>query len=278
MNNIEWFSSYVVVMSGVFGLLIGSFLNVVVYRVPAGASLVPGSRCPNCDTAIRPWQNVPVLSWLVLRGKCAACKAPISLRYPLVEAGTGLAFAVTAWWWLNQGEIVWPSVTSSLLMLLAYLFLAAVSIALGLIDLDTSRLPDVIVLPSLLIFVVLAVAATVFGADPSSLGRATIAGGALALFYGLLWFFWPGGMGLGDVKLAALLGFALGWLGWGELFVGAFAAFVLGGIFSMLLILLKRAGRGTRIPFGPWMLLGAWLGIFSGAGVATWYLSTFVLV
>lgn len=263
--------------AGIFGLLIGSFLNVVVYRVPAGKSLLPGSRCPNCDTAIRPWQNVPVVSWLALQGRCASCKTRISARYPLVELGTGAAFAVVGWWWLGGSAAVEYGLTSAALLLLALLYLAAVSIALALIDLDTFRLPDSIVLPSLVVLALLLLAASLCARDGSlwwPLARAGIGSLTLTLFYAALWFFWPGGMGLGDVKLAAVLGLMLAWSGWGTLIVGAFAAFVFGGIYGVALVLTGRGVRKSRIPFGPWMILGAWFAIFVGESLANWYLRT----
>ena len=269
--------AYFVTLAGLFGLLLGSFLNVVTYRVPAGKSLLPSSRCPNCDAAIKPWQNVPVLSWIALRGRCASCKARISLRYPLVELGTGLTFAGIAWWWLGNNWVNQHGLTSAVLQLVALLYLAAVSIALALIDLDTFRLPNAIVLPSLVVLLTLLAAASVFAADGSlwwPLARAAIGALALALFYAALWFFWPGGMGLGDVKLAAVLGLMLAWFGWGTLIVGAFAAFVFGGVFGVALVIAGRGGRKSRIPFGPWMLLGAWFAIFAGELLANWYLRT----
>lgn len=267
--------AYLVTVAGILGLLIGSFLNVVIYRVPAGKSLLPASRCPGCDAAIRPWQNVPVLSWIALRGRCASCKTRISARYPLVEFGTGVAFTAVAWWWLARGAASEHGQAATILLLVALLYLAAVSISLALIDLDTFRLPNAIVLPSLVVLLVLFVAASACATDGSlwwPLARATIGALALALFYAALWFFWPGGMGLGDVKLAAVLGLMLAWFGWGTLVVGAFAAFVFGGVYGVALMLAGRGSRRSRIPFGPWMILGAWFGIFVGEPLASWYL------
>lgn len=274
MSGVPNWSVLAISYAGVFGLLIGSFLNVVVYRVPAGKSLMPSSRCPNCDAAIRPWQNIPVLSWLLLRGRCANCGTRISLRYPLVEAGTALAFAGVTWWWLSRWDAL--DTIAWILLLVAYLLLAAVSIALALIDLDTFRLPNVIVLPSTLAFFMLLAAATAFGANGSALLRAAIGAAALSLIYALLRFLWRGGMGLGDVKLALLLGAAMAWVGWGAFAVGAFAAFVFGGIFGVGLVLAKRANGKSSVPFGPWMILGAWAGLIAGEAVAEWYLSTFL--
>ena len=239
-----------IVACALLGLVIGSFLNVVVARVPAGESIVrPASRCPSCGHPIRGGDNVPVLSWLWLRGRCRDCRAPISPRYPLVEAGTGLAFgAVAAWRGLD-----WA--------LPAFLYLAAISIALALIDLDVKRLPDVIVLPSYPVVVLLLAVPTLVEGPLWAGVRAVLAGLALFGVYATLWFIKPGGMGLGDVKLAGLLGLFLGWLSWAHLAVGGFLGFLLGGLVGGLLMALGRAGRKSKIPFGPFMLAGCWLAV-----------------
>lgn len=273
--------TFVLVVAGLFGLVIGSFLNVVIYRVPAGIPLSRPSRCPSCDKPIRAWQNVPVLSWVALRGRCAGCGASISARYPLVELATALSFVAVVWWllgdpvsaaalgWSGQGA-VWP-------MLAVYLYLAAISIALALIDLDTRRLPDSIVLPAYPVLTVLLVTACLLGAPWESLLRAAVGGIVLFAFYFLMRVVRPGGMGGGDVKLAGVLGAAMAWVGWGSLVVGAFAAFLLGGVFGVALIIARRAGRTSAIPFGPWMLLGAWIGILTGEHIARWYLGLLTL-
>lgn len=263
------------ILVGYFGLLIGSFLNVVIYRVPAGKSLMPSSRCPNCDAAVKPWQNVPVLSWLMLRGKCANCHAPISVRYPLVELGTGLFFALITYWLLSSEPTGSQTDAAAFALLATCLVLASVSVSLTLIDLDTLRLPNAIVYPSIVVVAALLAVTALLASDLSALIRALIGGLALSAFYGLLWFFWEGGMGLGDVKLAALLGMSLGWFGWGSLVVGAFAAFLCGGVFGVALLLTGKVERRSRVPFGPWMMLGAWIGLFWGETIANWYLTSF---
>jgi leader peptidase (prepilin peptidase)/N-methyltransferase len=159
---------------------------------------------------------------------------------------------------------------------LAYLYLAAISVALTLIDLDTRRLPDAIVLPSYVVLAVLFTAACLAGASWEALLRAVAGGLALFAFYFVLRLVRPGGMGGGDVKLAGVLGAALGWVGWGALVVGGFAAFVLGGVFAVALMVRRRAGRGTAIPFGPWMIAGAWIGILAGEQIARWYVGMLV--
>lgn len=286
---------FLVIVAGVLGLLIGSFLNVVAYRVPAEISLLRESRCPHCDVAIKPWQNIPVVSWIALRGKCANCKAPISARYPIVEAVTGTAFALVAWWGLAvyswsfdapSGSFVAHSASEASvgvaeawalgLVIVAFLYFAAISVVLTLIDLDTHRLPNSIVLPSYLVAGILFVVAAWLTGDWSALARAAIGMAGMYLFYFLLRAARPGGMGGGDVKLAGVIGIYLGWLGWGALAVGAFAAFLYGGVFGIVLLLLRRVGRKTAIPFGPWMILGAWTGVFAGEAVGRWYVNLFV--
>lgn len=271
----------IAVFVGLFGLLIGSFLNVVIFRVPAGKSIVsPPSACMDCDSEIKPYDNIPLLSWLILRGKCRNCGSRISSRYPLVELVTGILF-------FGVGLAFSPSIlgaangrilVSTALVLVAFLYLAAISVALTLIDIDVRKLPNVIVLPSYVVALVLLAVASVLSNDYSGLVRAGIAMSALVIAYFLMAFIYPGGMGLGDVKLAGVIGIYLGWIGWGALAVGALAAFVLGGIFALLLISAKKATRKSGVPFGPWMLAGAWLGIGAGTTIFAAYLSIFGLV
>lgn len=268
---------FLVVVAGVFGLVVGSFLNVVAYRVPAHISLMRESRCPNCDSPIKPWQNVPVLSWIALRGRCANCKSRISVRYPIVEAVTGLAFALITGWALSM----WTSLSTAdawaaIFVIVAYLYFAAISIVLTLIDLDTQRLPNSIVLPSYVVAGALFAAAAWLANDWGALLRAGIGMVALYTLYFVLRLARPGGMGGGDVKLAGVIGIYLGWVGWGALAVGAFAAFLFGGVFGIALLLARRASRKTAIPFGPWMILGAWTGVFAGEAIGRWYVKLFV--
>ena len=275
---------YAVILLGVLGAAIGSFLNVVVYRVPQGLSIVhPPSACPACGHAIRARDNVPVLSWLVLRGKCRDCRAPISARYPLVESGTAVFFVLVGWWELaglieNPVSMISTATAVSVaLSLAAFLYLAAVSIALALIDLDVHRLPNKIVLPAYVVGAVLLGSAALITGDYDRLIGAGIGLAALWLAYFLMAILYPGGMGFGDVKLAGVLGLFLGWLGWGPLIVGSFAAFFLGGVFAVGLLVTRRVTRKGGIPFGPWMLLGAWVGVFAGDTLWTSYLAMFGL-
>jgi leader peptidase (prepilin peptidase)/N-methyltransferase len=271
----------IVVVGGGLGLVIGSFLNVVVYRVPNGLSVVsPPSACPTCHSAIKAYDNVPVLSWLLLRGRCRTCSEAISARYPIVEMATAVFFVAVAVRFVPARDLMTgaPELGPSLVALVAFLYLAAISVALGLIDVDVHRLPDAIVLPAYLVGASLLTLASGLAGDWAALGRAGIGMVALWACYRLMRAVYPAAMGFGDVKLAGVLGLFLGWLGWGPLVVGAFSAFLLGAVFAVSLIASGRAGRTSGIPFGPWMLAGAWIGIFAGGAVWTAYLSLLGLV
>jgi leader peptidase (prepilin peptidase)/N-methyltransferase len=253
----------VVALTLVVGLLIGSFLNVVIYRVPRGESVVhPRSRCPGCGREISAADNIPVVSWVRLRGRCRSCGEPISVRYPLVELATGLLFVVV---------LLWCGVTWALP---AYLYLAAIAIALSVIDLDTKRLPNAIVLPSYVVALVLLLLPAVLDGAWDAYLRAVLAGAALFAFYFLLAFIYPAGMGFGDVKLAGVVGIYLGWASWGVLLVGGFTAFVLGALVGITVMVVGKGGRKTKVPFGPFMLAGAFLALFFGQPVVDWYLSS----
>jgi leader peptidase (prepilin peptidase)/N-methyltransferase len=268
----------IVVLVGILGLLVGSFLNVVIHRVPAGESIVsPPSACPTCGERIKARDNVPLVSWLLLRGRCRNCQAPISRRYPIVELATGLLFAAAAFRFMISPDAPASVVVASILLLVAFLYFAAISVALTGIDLDTHRLPNSIVLPAYIVVAVLLVAASAVYGDLSQLVQAAIGGAALFAAYYVMALVYPGGMGMGDVKLAGVIGLLLGFLGWGTLIVGAFSAFVLGGLFGAVLLLRKKATRKSGIPFGPWMLAGAWLGIFIGERIWNGYLGLFEL-
>jgi leader peptidase (prepilin peptidase) / N-methyltransferase len=252
-----------IVAAAVLGLAVGSFLNVVIHRVPRGESLVhPGSHCPGCDHPVRARHNVPLVSWLLLRGRCADCRTGISPRYPLVELVTALLFvAVTV-------QVVDLGLTAALP---AYLFFAAVGVALTAIDLDVLRLPNAIIYPSYVVLGVLLGLAAVIDGGAQPLLRATIGGAALFLFYLALALAYPSGMGLGDVKLAGVVGAALGFLSYQALVVGAFAAFALGALVAVGLALTHGASRKTVIPFGPFMVGGALLALFASAPLVHTY-------
>lgn len=304
---------FVTVFAGLFGLAIGSFLNVVAYRLPRKISLLRESRCANCKARIRWYQNIPVVSWLALRGRCEVCWDRIPVRDFLVELATGALFAVVALGvtisrTFDARQVdgaLWFGTPEYWGILITLEVFAALTVVLTLIDLDTNKLPNVIVLPGWAAVVALLLITTVAmvlmpqpvleaGAMGPSTGsgtqgvgsgtqlevwmpllRALIGGAALFIFYFLLRAISPRGMGGGDVKLAGLAGTVLGWFGWGELLIGAFSAFLLGGLFGVVLIALGRAKGKTAIPFGPWILAGAWVGILAGSPLSNWYLGLY---
>lgn len=246
---------------GILGLAIGSFLNVVIHRVPAGESIVrPPSACPNCGHAIRNRHNIPVLGWLVLKGRCYDCMSRISPRYPLVEAGTSALFVAVVVKFEHEPRL-WP----------ALLYLAAIGMALALIDLDVHRLPDVIVLPSYLVLTAL----LLIDWNPHALLRALEGAAALFAFYYLIAVIAKGAMGFGDVKLAGVLGGAMAYVSWGTLLTGAFLAFITGSVIGVLLMSVGKAGRKTAIPFGPFMILGAIAAVLGAGGLGDAYLRHF---
>jgi leader peptidase (prepilin peptidase)/N-methyltransferase len=234
------------------GLVIGSFLTVVIARLPDGDNLRKRSACPACAAVVKPRDNIPLLSYLLLRGRCRNCKQPISWLYPAVEGVTAALFVLVA-------LFIQP-----LAAIPAYLYAAAVAVALTAIDFRTGRLPDRIVLPSYPVLAVLLTLASWVAGEWNRLAVAAIAGLGLLLAYGLIVVIQPRGMGLGDVKLAGLIGLVLGYQGWGPLAVGALGAFLLGALWGVGVMIKQKGGRKTAIPFGPWMCAGALLGCLVG--------------
>jgi len=265
-------TAVLLVVAGLLGLAIGSFLNVVVWRLPRGESLSrPPSSCPHCGAPIRARDNVPVVSWIVLRGRCRDCHGPISRRYPLVELVSAVLFVGVAWWRADDAT----SSAAGIAHLVALLYLVAVSVALVLIDIEHHRLLDRIVLPSIVVALVLLGVSAGLSGDWDAWLRAFLGAAVLFTAYFMMLAVYPRGMGFGDVKLAAVLGAYLGWAGWGALVVGGFAAFLLGGVYSIGLLVARKARRSSGIPFGPWMIVGAWLGITVGQRLWDAYLGIF---
>jgi leader peptidase (prepilin peptidase) / N-methyltransferase len=239
------------------GLLIGSFLNVVAWRLPRGESLVhPGSACPACGTPIKPYDNVPVLSWLLLRGRCRRCDARISARYPLVELATAVLYVAVV---LGRDGAL--DIALGLLLVTAL-------VPITLIDLDLRIIPNAITLPAS----VAAVAAALIldtGFVPGQLVAAAAAGG----FFLLAALLYPGGMGMGDVKLAAVLGLYLG-----RGVAPAVLIALVGGVLVGALVIARKGateGRKTAVPFGPFLALGGIVALFAGDELVDAYLSTF---
>lgn len=261
------------------GLLVGSFLNVVILRLPRMMEiawkkecreilelpeepaerislLYPPSRCPSCGAGIRPWQNVPVVSWLLLRGKCAGCSTPISVQYPLVEAATGLLSALCAW------HFGWgPQLAAALLLTWAL-------VTLTVIDLRTMLLPDSITLPLLWLGLLLSLV-PVFTDMRSALIGAMAGYLSLWLVFHLFKLVTgKEGMGYGDFKLLAALG---AWLGWQSLPMIVLLSSVVGAVVGIGLIAFRRLGREMPIPFGPYLAAAGWLAMVYGESLKSAY-------
>ncbi|MBA3747809.1 MAG: prepilin peptidase [Solirubrobacterales bacterium] len=245
-------------VAAAFGLIIGSFLNVVAYRLPARVSLSrPGSHCPTCETPIKPYDNIPVLSWLLLRGHCRGCSAPIAKRYPLVEAGTGVLFAaIVAVHYADTASLVLG------LVLIAFL------VPIALIDFDSQIIPNRLTLPAAVLALVLGTALDP-GGEIERLIAAAIGGTLLAL-PALLH---PKGMGMGDAKLVAVLGLYLG----AAVAPAFFVALIVGMVGGVAIMMRKgvAAGRKTRVPFGPFLALGGVVGVLAGNELVALYAGTF---
>jgi leader peptidase (prepilin peptidase) / N-methyltransferase len=245
-----------VAIAALAGLAVGSFLNVVIYRLPRHESLViPGSHCPGCGTAIKPYDNVPVLGWLALRGHCRSCKAWISPRYPIVEATTA-ALAVVV--------VLAKHSTHDVALGLA---LVAVLVPVALIDYDHRIIPNKLTLPASIVAIGIGLATRPAGV-PEQLISGAAAGGFL-LFFALAY---PKGMGMGDVKLAAVLGLFLG----RSVAVAVLSAVLIGAIGGGLVMARVgvTAGRKTAVPFGPFLALGGVIALLVGPEIVHWYLHT----
>jgi leader peptidase (prepilin peptidase)/N-methyltransferase len=246
-----------VVLAGVLGLVLGSFATVVVWRVPRGESIVrPGSHCPACSAPLAPWDNVPLFSFLALRGRCRRCKARIAWRYPLVELAVAALFVGVA----LRAPVGWD--------VPAFSALALALVILAWIDLEHQRLPVVVVYPSLVVGAALLVLAAGGTHDWGDLLRALLGGVVGFLLFAAIFYATRGGMGFGDVRLAGLCGMFLGFLGWRYLGVGFVATALLAGVIAVALLSVGRAGRKTRIPYGPFMALGTMVAVLWGAPIA----------
>lgn len=254
----------VAALAGVIGALVGSFLNVVIYRLPRGESVVtPRSHCPHCATPIRPIDNVPIVSWLWLRGRCRRCREPISARYPLVELVSAVLAAGLA---VRLG----PGIAA-----VAAFYFAASLLALTYIDLDVQLLPDRLTLPGIAVGLLVAFVAP--PGDRLVAPQAAIVGTLLG--GGMLWLVaWAyhaitgrEGMGGGDVKLLAMIGAFLGWQG--VLLTLLLASFI-GSAIGIALMIQKRADSKLAIPFGPFLAMGALVALFWGPQIVRWYISS----
>jgi leader peptidase (prepilin peptidase) / N-methyltransferase len=251
------------ILAGLLGLAAGSFANVVIHRVPRRESVVrPGSRCPACGQPIAWHDNVPVVGWLLLGGRCRRCRTAIPARYPAVELAVGLLWFLVTLRLASEG-LGWA--------VPAYLVLAFACVVLAVIDASTRLLPNRLTYPAFVTVAVLLLGASLATGDLGRLWRGLLAAVAAGAFFLLLALINPRGMGLGDVKLAPTLGLALGWLSWPALAVGLFSAFLLGGLAGLGAMLVLRLSRKAQVPFGPWLAAGALVGVLAGAEVARWY-------
>ena len=244
-------------IAALFGALLGSFLNVVIHRLPRGESLAkPASHCPECRAPIKPYDNIPIVSWLVLRGRCRNCGTRISPRYPLVEALTAALFAGVV---LRFGadEDVWLGLAFVLVL-----------IPVTFIDLDLRLIPNKITLPGAIVAIALV---AIF--DTDDVVEHLIAGFAAFMFLFLAALAYPAGMGMGDVKLAGVMGLFLGRTVGPAMLVALFA----GSVVGVIIIARKgrEEGRKTAIPFGPFLAFGGLVGLFAGDELVDAYLDTF---
>jgi leader peptidase (prepilin peptidase)/N-methyltransferase len=247
-----------IVLAALGGLIIGSFLNVVAYRLPRGESLAhPPSHCPSCGEPIKPYDNIPVLSWLLLRGRCRNCKAAISPRYPLIEALTGVLYALVMW-------ARWDDAAGIALGIV----LVTVLIPIAIIDFEHRIIPNRITGPAAVVAILIGV---LF--DQDFVVEQLIAGAAAGGFFLLAAIAYPRGMGMGDVKLAGMMGLYLGRAVGLAVLVGLVAGVVVGSVIMARVGV--KAGRKLQVPFGPFLALGGIIAIFAGDAVADSYADRF---
>ncbi|MGH3665126.1 MAG: prepilin peptidase [Egibacteraceae bacterium] len=239
-------SILVVAFCALLGLACGSFANVVIHRVPVGGSFVrPPSACPTCDTPIAPRDNVPLVSWLLLRGQCRQCQMPISARYPLVEVATAVLFALVG----AAIGLDWA--------LPGFLLFAWLLLVVAVVDLETRKIPNRLTYPLTPALAVLLVGAALLNGDPGQAVRVLLGGVAGFVALLLLALISPRGMGMGDVKLAGFIGLGLGYLSWWHVLFGLFGAFFVGGVIGIVLLVTRLRTRRDQIPFGPYLSLAA---------------------
>ena len=255
--SLEYPFDYAVVF--ILGILFGSFANVCIYRLPQRLSIIfPRSHCPSCQEALRPWHNIPLLSYLLLGGQCSRCKTTISLRYPLIELSNGLLYIfVYHQYHLSMQTVVFALLATALLIV-------------SCIDIAHTIIPDAITLPGIVVGMCTSLWLTPVGIRNAILG--VVLGGGLFLLMAILsvMILKREGMGGGDIKLIAMLG---AFLGWHAVLVTIFLAAVLGACVGLSLILLRCQGRREPLPFGPFLALGALLAMGWGETIFTWYVS-----
>jgi leader peptidase (prepilin peptidase)/N-methyltransferase len=247
-----------IVLIFVLGLIVGSFSNVCIYRIPGNESIVyPASHCPKCHTTIKPIDNIPLLSYILLKGRCRNCKSKISIQYPVVEFLTGFIYLII---YLIYGLSI---------QTLIYIILSSALIIIAFIDLNEQIVPDVISLPGMVIGFIISFFVPYILFVNSALG--ILAGGGIILIIGLAGsvIFKKEAMGGGDVKLAAMIG---AFLGWRYIMVSLFLGFFLGALAGIILILSKIKSREDVVPFGPFIILGSLITLLWGEKIITWYI------
>ena len=240
------------------GLIVGSFSNVCIHRIPRNESIVyPASHCPKCRTTIRPIDNIPLLSYILLKGRCRNCKSKISIQYPIVEFITGLIYLII---YLIYGLSI---------QTLIYIILSSALIIIAFIDLNQQIIPDVISLPGIAIGFILSFFVPYIAFINSALG--VVVGGGVILIIGLggSVIFKKEAMGGGDIKLAAMIG---AFLGWRYIIISLFLGFFLGALIGIILIMTKIKKREDVIPFGPFIILGSFITLIWGEKIISWYL------
>ena len=247
-----------VVLIFILGLIVGSFSNVCIYRIPRNESIIfPASHCPKCRRNISPKDNIPLLSYILLKGRCRNCKSKISIQYPIVELLTGLIYLII---YLTYGLSV---------QFLIYIILSSALIIIAFIDLNEQIVPDVISLPGIVIGFIISFFVPYISFINSVLG--IFAGGGIILIIGLAGsiIFKKEAMGGGDVKLAAMIG---AFLGWRYIIISLFLGFFLGALAGIILILSKIKSREDVVPFGPFIVLGSLITLLWGEKIISWYL------
>ena len=242
----------------ILGLIVGSFSNVCIYRIPRNESIVyPASHCPKCRSNISPKDNIPLLSYILLKGRCCNCKSKISIQYPVVEFLTGFIYLII---YLIYGLSI---------QTLIYIILSSALIIIAFIDLNEQIVPDVISLPGIVLGLILSFFVSYISFVNSALG--VLVGGGIILIIGLAGsaIFKKEAMGGGDVKLAAMIG---AFLGWRYIIISLFLGFFLGALAGIILILSKIKSREDVVPFGPFIVLGSLITLLWGEKIISWYI------
>jgi len=248
----------IIFILGLLGLIVGSFSNVCIYRIPKNESIIfPASHCPKCLKTIKPIDNIPLLSYILLKGRCRHCKSKISIQYPIVELLTGLIYLII--------YLIYGFTIQSLI----YIILSSALIIIAFIDLNEQIIPDVISLPGIAIGFILSFFVTYISFVDSILGIAV--GGGIILIIGLggSVIFKKEAMGGGDIKLVAMIG---AFLGYRYIIISLFLGFFLGALTGIILIMAKIKSREDVVPFGPFIVLGSFITLLGGEQIISWYL------